>query len=222
MLHTQQTPRLFGNKRWLFGIIALMLLSITTESYAQQNYSITMNQRRRGDQIGVDIWVKGLRGANTPKLGSMTFPIVYNTSNLSPTDQQTPGGLASNPLDVTDSIDADVNQAYPLPYRSISTPFNVAAGYLSHAAQAANNGTLFTYQLDVTFNGNASTDGYRPDTNGRGSYVGTLVFDIINHASLTDGTLAGIALNTSTSFSDFVILDASGNNVESTDRKSVV
>lgn len=216
MLHTQQTPRLFGNKRWLFGIIALMLLSITTESYAQQNYSITMNQRRRGDQIGVDIWVKGLRGANTPKLGSMTFPIVYNTSNLSPTDQQTPGGLASNPLDVTDSIDADVNQAYPLPYRSISTPFNVAAGYLSHAAQAANNGTLFTYQLDVTFNGNASTDGYRPDTTGRGSYVGTLVFDIINHASLTDGTLAGIALNTSTSFSDFVILDASGNNVEST------
>lgn len=216
MLHTQQTPRFGGNKRWLFGIIALIVLSMTTDVFAQQNYSITMNQRRRGDQIGVDIWVKGLRGANTPKLGSMTFPIVYNTSNLVPADQQTSGGLTSNPLDVTDSIDADVNQAYPLPYRTINTPFSVSAGYLAHSAQAANNGTLFTYQLDVTFNGNPATDGYRPDTSGRGSYIGTLVFDIINHASLTDATLAGIALNTTTTFSDFVILDANGNNVEAT------
>lgn len=198
----------WGFQGWsltLFVIAAFLL----AQDLVSQNYGVSLRQRRMGDKIGVEVWVKKLNSA-APKIGSMSVAVTYNTTFLTPTDPSTYS------LSTTDSVDYDAQQAATLPYRSITSGFHSANGYSALTAQAHNAGGLYVYQLDVSSSSIPNLTGVTADTTNRGSFVGMLKFNIGNHSSLTNSTLTGIALNSSTVAGDFVIYDVNGNNIEST------
>jgi hypothetical protein len=195
-----------NSKKWVIPLLLVaVFLMIAAEAFAQNYYDVSFRQRRLGNQIGVEVWVKSAT-TSAPNLGNMSIAVTYNTDFLTPVDP----GLYT--LGSTDSVDYDVNQTSP--YKTITSPFNSTNGYNALAAQATNIGGVYTYQLDVNL-ATLGTSGYQPSTSGRGSFVGILKFDITNHASITNTTLANIAFNTSTMVGDFRIFDLNGTDVES-------
>jgi hypothetical protein len=182
---------------WVLSF-ALAFLLIAAEGFAQSNYEFSLKLRRMGNQIGAEIWARSLN-TSAPKLGSMTFPVTYNSAYLSPAS-------LTYDLSKTDSVDSDVNQAPNLPYREITSLYNSANGY--NALMGA-NGSGYS-EIEATFTGSASTEGVQPLTTGRGYFIGKLVFNIINHATLSDVELCQIALKTS-GIPAMVISDVNGN-----------
>lgn len=203
-----------GRTKWsLFLVLAAALFMLAGDVIAQTYYNIELRQRRMGDSIGVEIWIKSLT-SDAPKVGDMSIAVTYNTTNLEPADPDDYDGV----LYQTDSVDYDVNQSSPLPYRDITSPFYSSGGYgfLDPVAQAADNPNYSVYRYDVRLsNSPSSSDGFQPYTYGRGTFVGMLRFKIQNHTSLTDATLSQIEINSATEIGDFKIFDVDGNNVES-------
>jgi hypothetical protein len=196
------------NGRTLFLFLALALSLLATDVFAQ-TFSVTVQQRRMGNQIGVEFWIKDVTaGGTAPNLGNMSVAVTYNTTFLSPAD---PAAAPTYDLGTTDSVEYNVNQASP--YKTITSPFNIGAyGYQSLQSQASNIGGTYVYELDVRTAEGAV--GYKPGTTGRGSFVGILKFDIINHENLTSSTLTDIAINLNTSIGDFRIFDINNNDME--------
>lgn len=189
---------------WLNIFWFVMGLMLVTDDAFSQSYEVTMNQRRIGNKIGVEIWAKDVTADGTaPKLGNATFAVKYNTDFLTPSGATAYG--------TTDSIGYDMDVAQP--YVTIASPFHKvnANGYLALSAAPANDGTTYYYVLDV----NKTVDGvgYKPSNVGRGSFVGMLKFDIKNYSTLTDAMLTGIEFNTNASIGTIVIDDADGNDI---------
>lgn len=200
--------------------IAIALMIFSTEVFAQ-NYQVTMNPRRLGDMMGVELWIKDVSGdGSAPALGNATFGITYNTANLIPAAlDATTGHDLENPDPTTDSINTDIDQATP--YTSISSGFTSSAlGYNALSAQAvtATSGgtTLNAFVLDVNFNAGGSNTGAVPSSSGRGTFIGMLKFDIINHTDLDCTDSADFAWNTYTFAADITIEDINGNDMEAT------
>ncbi len=183
------------------------LLLITGETWGQ-SYQVTMNQRRLGNKIGVEFWVKDISaGGNAAALGQATFAVNYNTDFLVPD--------GANAYAITDSIDYDMDIAEP--YLEIISPFSLASnGYSSLTggpADQSNGGTrVYVHMLNI--NKSLSGLGYKPSTIGRGTFVGMLKFTIKDHANLTDLTKSLIQFNTATFVGDQVVYNYNGEDVE--------
>ena len=180
----------------------LGLLLLTGEVHSQ-TYEVSMNQRRLGNKIGVEFWVKDVTtGGTAPKLGNATFAVKYNTDFLMPD--------GSYAYANTDSIYYDMDVAEP--YVEISSPYSLTSnGYLALSAQPGNNGSLYYHTLNV--NKAMSGIGFQPARTGRGTFIGMLKFTIVNYPSLTDNTLSMIEFNTNAVVGTQVIEDYNGNSV---------
>lgn len=206
MITKSTNPKTHGNRfSWLRVLwFAAMILIFATEAYSQ-NYEITINQRRMGDQIGVEFWIKSLN-TSAPNLGNASLSVLYNTDLLQPAAL---GG--TNPSNATNYVDADVNQATP--YVAVTSPFsNASYNYSSLTGQAADasNGTVHPYVFTLDVNLDANGVGFMPATTGNGTFIGMLKFDIINFGNLTDNDNSMVAFNPYDFVGNIEIFDASG------------
>lgn len=196
----------------LFLLLAAAVILFAQDIFAQ-NYQISLRERRLGNQVGVEVWMKKI-SATAPIISNMTIAVSYNTSFLVPAS---PSSAPTYSLGATDSVDSDVNQTATLPYRSITSGYNSANGYDALAAQAVNDGTNYVYQLEVKSSGALPlTTGLAAGTDGRGTFVGMLRFNITNHASLTNTSATNIAIVPGTGLGQFSMLDATGTNISTT------
>lgn len=183
------------------------LLLITGETWAQ-TYQVTMNQRRLGNKIGVEFWVKDIStGGNAANLGDATFAVNYNTDFLIPD-----GAYA---YAYTDSIYYDMDVATP--YIDITSPYALASnGYLPLTAAPADqsNGSERVYVHTLNINKATSGTGFKPASTGRGTFIGMLKFTIKDYTNLTDNTLSMIKFNTATFVGDQVVYNYNGEDVE--------
>lgn len=200
----------------LWSVAAFILMA---GNLPAQDYEMTLNQRRMGSQIGVEVWVKSL--TSTPAdLGNMTISMLYNETFLKPAATTAASTYdTGNPASVTDSIyyTVDVTQ----PYISITSPYSQAVNdFSSLTAQAVevsqSGSTVKLYTLQTNLDPNGS--GYAPSSEGRGTFVGLVKFDIVQPAmtTLSDDDLTEIEFNTAYSFAPMtVVTDKSGNDLTS-------
>ncbi len=188
-------------------VLMLAVLLFAPDIFAQ-NYTITLKQRRMGDQIGVEFWLKGA-SSSVPKIGNMTIGVTYNTAHLSPADP------ASYALHTTDSVAYNVEQVAPLPYTSFTSSFHSANGYSALSANPVTDGVNYVYIMHVSIPTVPSTQGIAASTDGIGSFVGRLVFDIVGHSTLTLSDMTNISFNSLQSIGNFVLYDVNGNDVKS-------
>jgi hypothetical protein len=102
----------------------------------------------------------------------------------------------------------------PTPDTTIISPYSLGPnGFSALTAQAAdgNNGSghIYVFQLDA----NTSVippNGYKPAATGRGTFVGMLIFNIINPGSITETTYTGIEFNPNTWLAAIAITDTAG------------
>ncbi|MDQ1266078.1 MAG: type sorting protein, partial [Bacteroidota bacterium] len=185
-------------KVMLFPIIFFILISTGIELLAQ-NYEFTLNQRRRFNQIHVEIWAKSLNTTAT-KIGNASLVLQYNTRYLSPASTQSPS--------LTDSISYDINQVNPVV--SIISPYNQAVnGFNTLGYQSYSTGY---YSLEINL-ATLGVGGYRPGTTGRGTFVGKLAFDIQGNPD--DNALTGITWSKSILPGDIRVFDIESNDIES-------
>lgn len=197
-----------GIQGWSLSIaLAIALFMFAGEVLAQNYYDVSLRQRRMGNQVGVEIWVKKVN-TSAPKIGGISVAVNYNTTFLSPADPTTYS------LHKTDSVNYDVNQTAPLPYTSITSGFHSANGYASLTGQASNSGGIYVNQLEVTSTSVPNNAALDVSADGRGSFIGMLRFNIINHATLTNTDLTNIILNTNPIVGAFAINDINGNNIK--------
>jgi len=187
-------------------VLMLAVLLFAPDIFAQ-DYTITLKQRRMGDQIGVEFWLKGA-SSSVPKIGNMTIGVTYNTDHLSPAD------ASSYNLHTTDSVAYDVEQTAPLPYTSFTSNYHSANGYSALSANPVTDGTNYVYIMHVAIPTVPSTQGVAAGTDGIGSFVGKLVFDIVDHNNLTASDMTNISFNALQSIGNFVLYDVDGNDVE--------
>ncbi len=178
--------------------VVFLLLALMIDAHAQV-MKATLQQRRRGDQIEVEIWMKAL-SATTPKFGESSLVIQYNPQQLSPAATQSPS--------TTDTVVFDVDVANPI--QTISSPFNGTNGYQTLATQSYGVG-YFSLEVRKVF---GSIAGLVPDSNGRGSFVGKLTFDIVT-TGLTDTSMTQVAWSPSTGIGQVVIFDFADNDIKS-------
>jgi hypothetical protein len=198
-----------SNLRSLVNLLlfAVALLIFTAGDMLAQYYEVTINQRRMGNKIGVEFWVRSLT-TDAPNLGNASLSVIYDRDYMIPDGE--------NAYNETDSVYYDMDVAAP--FITITSPFSDATyGYQTLSAQPAsgNNGgaEVYTHQLDVNLN--VSGVGFKPASTGRGSFVGMVKFKITNYNNITDNTLTGVAFNPNTWISDISINDANGNDIES-------
>ena len=186
-------------------MFVVLMLSFTAEIIAQ-DYHLTLNPRRLGNQLGVEVWIRTLN-TDAPALGDLTIPVSCNGSVLAPA---VPSG--NQPSSTTDSVINDVNLASP--YVVIASSFHNANGYIGLSASSFEDATASIGFLNARL-APTSPAGYRPSTIGRGSFIGMLRYDIKNASVLTDNDLAGFAIN-NTYAGDLIINSIAGINITST------
>jgi hypothetical protein len=190
------------------GLILMLAIILFAPDIFAQDYTVTLRQRRMGDQIGVEFWLKNAN-ENLDNISFMTIGVNYNTEHLAPAD------ASLNPLGVTDSVDYNVEQSLnDLPYRTITSPYDNDNDYSALTAGPVTDGTTYAYLLNVTMPTIDPSNGVAAGTEGLGTFVGILRFDIINHATLDDSDLTGIVFNTETTIGDFVVFDVNGDDIE--------
>ena len=155
-------------------LVGLALFFVFSNELFSQFYDFTLVQRRRYDQIYVEIWVRSLQ-PNSPKLGNASLVVNYNLNHLSPAVIQQPG--------VTDSVNHNINQANPIDV--INSRFNNDNGYNALTTRTYSPGGYFS--LEINHN-ELNQSGIQPITTGKGSFVGKLVFDIIGNPNDTSTT----------------------------------
>lgn len=192
------------------GLVLMLAIILFAPDIFAQDYTLSLRQRRMGDQIGVEFWLKQ-SGEGLAKISNMSAAVTYNTDYLVPADATT------YDIGFTDSVAYNVDQTAPLPYTEINSPYDNDNGYSSLTAQPINDGTNFLYQLNVNMPTLDNTQGVEASSvnDSRGTFVGRLVFDIIDHSNLTTADLTSITHNTLTTIGDFVVFDVDGNSIES-------
>lgn len=190
------------------GLILMLAIILFAPDIFAQDYTVTLRQRRMGDQIGVEFWLRN-SDENLSNISFMTIGVNYNTDHLSPADASTYA------LGTTDSVDYNVEQSMnDLPYRVIDSPYDNDNDYSSLTAGPVTDGTTYAYLLNVNMPTIAPDNGFSAGTEGLGTFVGILRFDIIDHDNLDVNDLTGITFNTETTIGDFVVFDVNGSNIE--------
>ena len=189
------------------GVLLGFLLVLSSSSVYSQVYEVTLNQRRAYDQIHVEIWAKSLPTNGTvPLMGSASLVVQYNTAYLRPAQTQNPS--------VADSISRDINQVDPV--IDIISQFNNLNGYSSLGTQAYS--TTGYYSLEVNLQ-TLGMLGLKPSSVGRGSFVGKLIFDIIDNP--TDSSMTEIKWSQSGP-GVVEIFDVAGNDLVEAGNVSIV
>ncbi|MBL7998403.1 MAG: hypothetical protein JNL32_07180, partial [Candidatus Kapabacteria bacterium] len=183
--------RLTSTRFWKTFLLSTVLTLLITGDVFAQVYQATLRQRRYGDQLHVEVWMRSL-STSAPKLGESSLVIQYNSSFLTPAATQAPS--------TSDTIQYDVDQATP-PV-TITSGFDAANGYQALATQ--NYGSGF-YSLEVRKSVGGTT-GLVPASTGRGSFIGKMIFDITT-TGLQDNTLSLVQWSASTLPGDVVIFD---------------
>lgn len=178
----------------LLAFAAFLFLS---QDALAQYYEMTLNQRRRYDQIHVEIWARSL-SSDAPKLGLASLVVHYDNTYLSPATTQSPSG--------TDSINREINQIDPID--EITSRFHSANGYNALGTQSYDDSY---YSLEVNL-ADLGAGGIQPSQSGRGSFVGKLVFDIIDDPG--DSSLTGVEWSKSVLPGDVRIFDLDSNDIE--------
>ncbi len=182
-------------------LLMLIALIITTTEIFAQDYTLELNQRRMGDQLGVEFWLRK-DNSSAKSIASFSMAVTYNTAFLQPAASS---GYAPQ---TTDSIltSLEGNSAY----EQITSPFHSANGYNAISVQASNDGSNYVYSMQSSLsnpeNGEVAGNVVAVGNSGKGTFVGMLVFDIINHATLGAGDNANFALNTLPSIGKFELL----------------
>lgn len=184
--------------RFSFMIVLTFVGLLLAENLTAQYYSLTLNQRRRFDQIYVELWINKL-DTNAPAIGSASLIVEYNIQYLTPSENQ---GLS-----FTDSIASDVNLVNPI--ININSRFNNTNGYRLLGSQSYGIGY---YSMEINL-ASLGKGGINADSNGRGSFIGKLIFDIQNNPS--DSTLTFIEWSKSQQNAKKVIFDADSNDITS-------
>lgn len=202
MISGQKTRRSLGGALlW----IAAVLVMFSSDVFAQ-DYEFTIEQRRKGDQIAAEIWVKASDGT-AANLGNMTIAIEYDEDYLSNATLAD----GTNPSHTTDSVSYDLDQASPVV--TITSPFSLGSlGFSTIQGLAKNDGnSLYIFELNTIAPIGAT--GYQPSDEGKGTFVGSLLFDIVDASALLEDTYTGIKFNSDEDFAPHVITDVDGNNL---------
>ena len=186
------------NKIIIDKVIILFLTLCFATNIAAQDYQFTLQPRRNYDKIKVEIWAKSLN-ENAPKLGNASLVLQYNTAFLYPS-------LAQDLIKTDSIIPVEANS--PSPYVVINTDYNSANGYNSLSSTFYATGF---YSLEINHN-ELTIGGLQPKTDGRGSFLGAVWFDIVGNPSETD--LANIQWSKSTFPGNIEVYDANGNNIK--------
>lgn len=175
-------------------VIAMLLLMFAIDVIGQ-DYEFNIVQRRKYDQIHAEIWVKSLK-PNPSVIGDAQIWLEYNSAFLRP-NTNTVNGIA-------DSISSNIDQSNPL--IQINSDYNSTNGYAS--LSALNNLTNIGIRARLVSMGSG---GFIPLQTGRGSFLGKIVFDIINSPAIN--TQTGIKFLTSNPATN--ILDVNSINITS-------
>ena len=186
-----------AGSRIYYGLVVFLVLAFFANDVMAQDYEFTLNQRRRFDQIYVEIWAKSLN-SNVKALGNASLVVQYNTNFLSPAATQSPS--------TTDTVINDVN--IPNPIRLITSQFHLANGYNSLGAQSYSSGY---YSLEINL-ASLGTQGIIPSSSGKGSFLGKLIFNI--QGNPTSNSLTGIEGSKSNLPGDIRVFDADSNDIE--------
>ncbi|MDQ1267063.1 MAG: LamG protein, partial [Bacteroidota bacterium] len=174
---------------WFLSLSAVLIL-LAADTLFAQTYQFSLQVRRLGDQVACEVWVKSLV-PNAPKLGNFSYSINYKSDYLDPADPD------NYPYYETDSVDMDVNQRPnpDNPFRVITSPYHSNNGYtainMSPGADYLDASGYGWSSFQVAFNGDSITQGIKPATTGRGTFVAKFVFDIVDH-SFNDTCTMGI------------------------------
>lgn len=177
----------------LFG-----LLFVVSDTFAQ-TYEFSLVQRRRYDQIAVEIWAKRLSDS-APKIGGSSIVLQYNSQFLVPSAEQV--------RFKTDSINANINQLSPID--EITSPFNLAVNGFDVLESQSYSAGYYSLELKQKTLG---AGGFIPSKDGKGTFVGKLTFNIIGNPS--DNSLTKIDFSRSTMPGDLRVFDFQGNDIES-------
>jgi hypothetical protein len=184
-------------------LLVVSLLAISGEILAQDhNYQMTLNPRRLGHQLGVEIWVKTLNPDATP-LGDITIPVTYNSEYL-----EIKTGDRNQPSTRTDAVynNPDMSPS-PLPYYIIESGMSNVNGYKALVASVAtgNNEQVATIHARLDQPG---VGGVQPSEDDRGTFIGMLRFTIKKNIVLTDAMLSDFAFYENGSLGLCEVLDA--------------
>jgi len=180
------------------GLLFLMLITFWSDCLNAQDYEFSLRQRRKYDKIDVEIWAKSLK-PNPKKLGYASLVLKYNSIYLKPSVSQT--------LSMTDSIASDVDQLQPV--KEILSQFSSANGYSSLKSRSYGEGK---FSLEITLV-DMENGGISPFSDGRGSFIGKLSFDIVNSPKENDST--GINWNKNNLPGDIRVFASDSTDIES-------
>jgi|GEM_PF-3090309 len=171
-----------------------MFLMTTFGLYSTNGADIEFSliERRHYDQIHVEIWAKSLVN-NPPIIGNCDLFLTYNGDFLVPHLNQG--------KNLTDTISNDYTE--DIVVKSISSPFNV--GTYRPLTEKYEDGQYFGLNVGLIQWGQG---GIQPSQKGRGSFVGKLIFRIVNEPGT--GAKTGIKWSTGTSNGVITARDASG------------
>ena len=182
----------------LIAIAVLVIALLKPNVILSQNYEFSLVPRRAYDQLNVEVWAKSLN-PNAARLGEASLVIQYNTSFLIPANIQN--------LAYTDTIIA-IEANSPNPIDSIFSDFNNANGYADLQSTSYSNGF---YSLEI-FLRETGVLGLQPKTDGRGSFLGIITFNIIGAPQEND--LANIIWSRSAMPGNIEVFDVDGNDIK--------
>lgn len=163
----------------LFKSILLVLMGmVVAEECSAQTFRFTLNQRRRADQIWVEIWCKSMSTTPT-RLGEATLRVNFNPTYLSLANY----GLSENNPDKSDSIRFDIANLSASSQTAAVVPVNSPFDPDFYATPSNYQGLVVgtsipgIAELQVKKT-SVSDTGFVPSSLGRGSFVGKIVFTI--------------------------------------------
>ena len=199
-----------NNSGFIGRIILLVMFVFASAELFAQDYEMTLNPRRLGNQLGVEVWVKTLN-PNAPNLGDMSIPVKYNVAFLTGANQAD----GNQPSSKTDIVHNDPNLgAAPSPYEVIESRFHQGNGFkaLGASVTVGGNEAIATLSTSLT---NQGVGGILPIDTDKGEFVGMLRFDINNANALTDNDLAGFVFNSGNNLGLPKIMAVNGSDVTS-------
>lgn len=181
----------------LTAVIGLLML-LLADSMSAQDYELSVEQRRRYDQIHVEIWAKSLKESSSP-IGFASLIVKYDNASLRPATVQAPAE--------TDTLNRNLNQTNPID--TVRSAFHSANNYKSLALQTY--GSQY-YGLELTL-ASLGAKAIVPSTAGKGTFVGKMIFDIIGDPD--EDALTGIEWSKSILPGDIQVFDNDSSSIES-------
>lgn len=168
----------YSHTTFFKSILLVLLGFVVAEECTSQTFRFTLNQRRRADQIWVEIWCKSTSATPT-RLGEATLRVNFNPTYLSLANY----GLSENNPDKTDSVRFDIANLSASPQTSaivsVQSPFDPDYYATPSNYQGLVVGTSIPGIAELQVKRTSASDtGFVPSSIGRGSYVGKIVFTI--------------------------------------------